>query len=134
MALLNFEYGIRWPQLIDQLKQASETGDWTAVASRLEERDRQLENRFAFLPRRMAYGLYTKTTDASGYITWNHNVGRVPSAVFVEGQAPIAGPNIPANHITDSYTDTTVRTRFMDNVGAPIASTSISFHVLAIAY
>jgi hypothetical protein len=81
---------------------------------------------------RIWYGTVTVTPDASGFATWTHNAGVVPTAITVEMQAPISG-GLFAVHATDTYTTTQARTRFLNLSNAAAIISTVTFRWAAYA-
>jgi hypothetical protein len=63
--------------------------------------------------RTLVRGVRTATPDASGYSTWNHDLGVVPTGVFVQGRSPIGGGTLADRPIVDSLTSTQARVRWI---------------------
>ena len=69
-----------------------------------------------------ASGTSTVTTDASGYATIAHDLGRVPNSVVATSKSP----TLVGDVAVDTYTATTFRVRAWGATGAVIASKSIT--------
>jgi hypothetical protein len=82
---------------------------------------------------RVWWGTVTATTDSTGRITWTHGTGVTPGVIVIEGQAPESGSFIAAQHITDTHTSTTARTRWFNVAGVALASSSVTFRWVAYA-
>jgi hypothetical protein len=78
--------------------------------------------------KRMHWGTYSGTTDASGFLTVTHGAGFTPSVAVASGAAP--GSQFAAPDGVDSFTATTVRVRFfLWNTGGLAGSAAVTFHM-----
>ncbi len=80
-------------------------------------------------------GIITATTDATGFIVFNHglNTGEAPAAVLVTPRSPSSGANIFGQAIVDTVTATTARVRCVSVAGAALNAIGVTFHFVAIA-
>lgn len=63
----------------------------------------------------------TGTTDASGFLTFNHDAQVVPTGIFVQVTSPTAPTSTWCNYV-DSLTDFTARARFLESSSGSVVS------------
>lgn len=81
-------------------------------------------------------GNYGATTDANGYITFDHGLknGQSPAGVFVQPRSPISGSNIFAIAVVDSVSvDGTARVRCINHLGAAMNAIAVTFYFVTFA-
>jgi hypothetical protein len=107
------------------------TGDAAQFAAwrrHVEERLTRLEHK-----KQIAFPIrVTGTTDASGFLTFEHGGFTTPKAVIVQPEVPSGGTNIFDAHMVDIITETTARIRALSHTGVALNSVSITFTAIVV--